>query len=192
MCLRIDQKFHYKMVHNVEEGNEDVKVPKWAVAKTDIVCRKRLVRNVRTGKLITPYQSAEVQFDEHGVAELKSNYNFRGLRMSVHETSNACFFDVYEGIHALRTAEHYHPSDDEIYYAVIPRGTKFYVGTWDDIVSERLLIFKDYYAFQYYMRNKGFVTAKWLIERDKWETERYWYISEWWYRRFSIDRFVGV
>ena len=192
MCLRIDQKFHYKMVLNVEEGNEKVKEPKWAVAKTDIVCRKRLITNLRTGKPITPYQLTEVQFDNHGVAELKSNYNFRGLKMNVHESCNGYFFEVYEGIHALRTAEHYHQSDDEIYYAVIPRGTRFYVGTCDDIVSERLLIFKDYYDFQHYMLNRGFVTAKWLIDRNNLETERHWYISEWWYRRFSIDRFVGV
>ena len=55
---------------------------------------------------------------------------------------------ITKGIHAYKYSSKYNGRyDTDQHYAIIPKGTKFYIGTYQDVVSNELIVFeklKDY------------------------------------------------
>ena len=160
MCLRIDERIHTEKLKGLY--NE----PKYFVAKSDIVCYKRL-NPVFDEKYQyrTPYQDAKVLFDEGKAKIVSSKYGLYSPFSTTYDYS----WSITEGVHS------YISFDDSysclcgqfVFIAVIPKGSKYYIGTWGDIVSDELIVFEDSKAFYRYIKGKRMVTAEWLVKNFK-------------------------
>lgn len=66
-------------------------------------------------------------------------------RLSLRRNGAAGEWVVEAGLHALRTPTSifWITDDTEIFPAIIPRGAKLYYGDMDDVVSNKLIVFKD-------------------------------------------------
>ena len=137
MCLYINTTFHKK--------------EKAIVAEQSILVYKVLERYVGKGydnRYHTPYQGKPINFCDEG----DNMFFYKTTRMvkSVPSefNSNKC---ITKGIHAFsdkNTAIAEVNSYDErvyrmsLHYAVIPKGSKFFIGEDGDIVSTNLVVFK--------------------------------------------------
>lgn len=96
----------------------------------------------------TPYQGEEIIFND-GVFEQS---------IPDEELKPNMWGDVHRGIHSLRSRFGFLDESTKsctLYYAVIPAGTPFYVGKYDDVVSSRLLIFESMDYFNKYEAENG-------------------------------------
>ena len=105
----------------------------------------KMLNNSNPFNIITPYQKRPVRFND-GVSELW--INDEDLRPS-------CWADVHQGIHSFYDLfwcrKRSRMCNNMTYYAIIPAGTPFYVGSDLDVVSSRLLIFEttdDFYSYE--------------------------------------------
>lgn len=98
------------------------------IAEKDILCKKRLIK--RSNRLYTPYQNTFIEFNK-GICIQKA-YSF-GFDQ---------FGDIHEGIHSDVKFRMVLPND-LVYPCIIPKGTQYYVGDCDDLVSLKLIIFKN-------------------------------------------------
>lgn len=85
-------------------------------------------------KWMTPFQRKHIRFI-FGKAVLKAKIKEGNIRDNIH-----CL-KIYKGIHSMIDAWGYNLHGIP-FIAKIPKGTKVYYGTDDDIVSEKLIIYK--------------------------------------------------
>lgn len=128
MCLTISK------LHSVS-GNE---VPQPFVAQEDLVVTKIL--KTCKGGYKTPYKHKKISFIfgryRYHKAKLRPKVNAYLYMPNI--------YDIYEGIHSCECAPLYILGEDEcMFKAVIPKGTPFYIGTRNDVVSSKLIIYKD-------------------------------------------------
>lgn len=128
MCLTINKQVH----PNYEP----------MTAEKDLVVYK-ILRSKRT----TPFMGFPVKFI-FGKARLKAEFE---INFFYNQFSEETFRTVYKGIHAYLTfqkCEDYirlfsYTSDNfTIHKAIIPKGTNYFIGIHNDIVSEKMIIYK--------------------------------------------------
>lgn len=134
MCLVTSTFYHKK------DNNRNVKC---FVAKEDILVYKCL--DCINGKFRTPFQYMPIVFT-------KGKYIYTNVYM---KKKTFCKMDeggyVWSGIHAYRTMSRafevsksfYEFNGTYMHYAVIPKGSNFYIGNNDDIVSDNLIVYRD-------------------------------------------------
>ena len=144
MCLIASNDYHKK------DNNRNVEC---FVAKEDILVYKCL--DCESGEYCTPFQYMPIVFT-------KGKYVYNKVKMSqkigcgIRE--NAL---VSKGIHAYSTkgkaimvAKDYHETNGtSMHYAVIPKGSNFYIGNNDDIVSNNLIVYRDKRCFDRHYPN---------------------------------------
>ena len=132
MCLVTSNDYHKK------DNNRNVKC---FVAKEDILVYKCL--DYENGEYCTPFRHMPIVFT-------KGKYVYNKVKMSqkigcgIRE--NAL---VFKGIHAYSTGD----NGTSMHYAVIPKGSNFYIGNNDDIVSNNLIVYRDKRCFDRYYPN---------------------------------------
>lgn len=141
MCLSVNLGFH-----KVKDNK-----PIALVAKQSILVYK--VLEVKNKHYRTPYMLKGINFDdEYGM------FFYKTTRFSINRTHYSYYYtqyhyDVSKGIHsyfvfdaANNTSEHIKimsGSNSNIHYAIIPKGSKFYIGIDSDIVSSNLVVFEN-------------------------------------------------
>ena len=136
MCLSVSLNFH-----KVKNGK-----PIALVAKQSILVYKML--EIKNKHYRTPYMSKDVNFDdEYGM------FFYKTTRFSINRTYfyKKYHYDVSRGIHSFFDFDKAkHTSDflltlgvSNIHYAIIPKGSKFYIGSNCDIASSNLVVFEN-------------------------------------------------
>lgn len=141
MCLSVNLGFH-----KVKDNK-----PIALVAKQSILVYK--VLEVKNKHYRTPYMLKGINFDdEYGM------FFYKTTRFSINRTHYSYYYtqyhyDVSKGIHsyfvfdaANNASEHIKimsGSNSNIHYAIIPKGSKFYIGIDSDIVSSNLVVFEN-------------------------------------------------
>lgn len=138
MCLITSNDYHKK------DNNRNVKC---FVAKEDILVYKCL--DYENGEYCTPFRHMPIVFT-------KGKYVYNKVKMSQKIgcgiRKNAL---VYKGIHAYSTRgmgievtkKFNHINGTSMHYAVIPKGSNFYIGNDDDIVSNNLIVYREKRCF---------------------------------------------
>lgn len=129
---------------------------KCLVAKEDILVYKCLDYYYYNGVYCTPFQYMPIMF-----AKGKYVYNKVNMKESVACCANEKFACIYSGIHAysakvkaIMVAKDFHKTNGtSMHYAVIPKGSNFYIGNNDDIVSNNLIVYRDKRCFDRYYPN---------------------------------------
>lgn len=128
MCLTIS------ILHSVS-GDE---VPQPFVAQEDLVVTKIL--KACKGGYETPFKHKKISF-------IFGKYRYHKVKLHPKVTSFeyvSNIYDVNEGIHSCECAPLYPLRKDVcMFKAVISKGTPFYIGTRNDVVSSKLIIYKD-------------------------------------------------
>ena len=134
MCLTINMTIHKK------ENKKYVPF----VAETDLRVYKCL--DYENGEYCTPFQYLPIVF-ENNMKHLHANIileSFNKIHVGIHS-----FHDIW---YVISTTNQFHKSSGtKKHWAVIPKGSKFYIGIAGDVVSEDLIIFKrrkDYRAYK--------------------------------------------
>ena len=135
MCLIISKVYHKKDKSNMI---------KCFVAKEDILVYKCL--DCLDGKYYTPFQYMPIMFTKG-----KCVYN------KVNMPKSKCYWNdtIGVGIHAysakvkaIMVAKDFHKTNGtSMHYAVIPKGSNFYVGQSDDIASNNLIVYREKRCF---------------------------------------------
>lgn len=109
-------------------------------AKEDIVVYK-LLAVTSLGRLVPPYRD----YMEYRLGELYKS------ELDVYPNISSRFFHVEKGLHSftdlkepLRRVRDCTWQKMAVYTAVIPKGSKYYVGTCDEIVSDQLIVIDKY------------------------------------------------
>lgn len=130
MCLRISDNYH---------STTRKPIPKKALK--DIEVFKLLKRAVRDGKKvwITPFQKFQYETGYVYYNRGKDPFTLK------HPWYDGAEWNVEQGLHAYRTLEKAiqtkkYESNRQIFRAVIPKGSLYFMGTNDDIVSNQLQI----------------------------------------------------
>ena len=126
MCLIIDINIHPDLI------------PK--TSKSHILVRKHLF--IQENEYFTPIMRFPVKFDRFGIAELEYKYKLQPIDSYEYNRRTNGFipsgkFIINKGIHSCVY------DNPEEYLAIIPAGTSYYVGLYEDIVSNKLIIFKN-------------------------------------------------
>lgn len=135
MCLKINNTFHKKS--------------KSLKAKQSILVYKVLEKdNVSKNKYCTPYKKMAINFNEYD-----GMFFYKNTRMVRSENE----YFILNGIHSyfddmiakreVQIFKHWYT----MHYAVIPKGSKFYIGNDGDIVSTNLVVFR---TKKDYLKNK--------------------------------------
>ena len=157
MCLYINTKVHKK-----QKGE---KFPAPFIADENILVFKFLIKQWVEKKCwyLTPYQTKIITFNENNYCLVKSDlidiFCPFGIQFSQSVLDNKRFYKVFEGIHSYYEDN----ADDwgEKHYAIIPKGTKFYIGDSGDIVSQKLIIFKNQNAYKQYLKENKITANVW-------------------------------
>ena len=139
MCLVTSKVYHKKDKSNMI---------KCLVAKEDILVYKCL--DCTSGEYCTPFQYMPIMFTKG-----KYVYNKVNMDESVVCHENEKFACIYSGIHAysakvkaIMVAKDFHKTNGtSMHYAVIPKGSNFYVGQSDNIVSNNLIVYREKRCF---------------------------------------------
>ena len=135
MCLIISKVYHK------EDNNRNVKC---FVAKEDILAYKCL--DCEDGVYYTPFQYMPIVFTKGKYA-----YNKVNMPKSKCEWNDT----IGVGIHAYSTKNaaialsksFYWGNGTSMHYAVIPKGSNFYIGNNGDIVSNNLIVYREKRCF---------------------------------------------
>ncbi len=136
MCLSVNLDFH-KVKNNK---------PIALIAKQSILVYK--VLEVGDKHYQTPYESMPIYFDkEYGM------FSYKTTRFSILSDKRNNYYSVSIGIHSYIDFDEANCTNvflknlgcyPSIHYAIIPKGSKFYIGRhFDDIVSNNLVVFKN-------------------------------------------------
>lgn len=140
MCLSVNLDYH-KVKYNK---------PIALVAKQSILVYK--VLEIEDKHYRTPFQYKAINFDdEYGM------FFYKTTRFSIDRTyfysKGYTAYDVLRGIHSyidFSEADYTNDymknmcgSNSNIHYAIIPKGSKFFIGGHCDVVSSNLLVFKN-------------------------------------------------
>lgn len=153
MCLTINKAIH-------KEFDAEYNIPKPFVADEDIMVLKELI-HLKWSAYVTPYYGACVCFNEDGIATLES------LKKGVHRKNSLIIeeikypfgiedfeigkFYVAEGVHSYIRQD----INSTYYYAIIPKGSYYYIGIDNDMVSDKLIIFKDKESYEKYAKKNS-------------------------------------
>ena len=121
---------------------------KCLVAKEDILVYKCV--DCKNGEYCTPFQYMPIMFTKG-----KYVYNKVNMDESAVCSENEKFACIYSGIHAysakvkaIMVAKDFHKTNGtSMHYAVIPKGSNFYIGVYDNIVSNNLIVYRDKRCF---------------------------------------------
>lgn len=139
MCLTVDLKKHIHIFNKA--------LPK--IALKDINVYK--VVGVKYGYFYSPYQITPIIFIKNK-AILKSSLQQGSCKRDKTFSGNRLYIEIYKGIHGY--TEHKFACEDAVFLedtfinraiickAIIPRGTKYYLGVDGDIVAKKLIIYK--------------------------------------------------
>ena len=137
MCLSVNWDFH--KVKNDK--------PIALVAKQSILVYK--VLEIRGKHYRTPYMIKSINFDdEYGM------FFYKTTRFGINRTYfyKQYHYDVLRGIHSYFDFDTANLNNDYLYknfgfsnihYAIIPKGSKFYIGSNYDIASSNLVVFEN-------------------------------------------------
>ena len=137
MCLSVSLNFH-----RVKDNK-----PIALVAKQSILVYK--VLEVRGKHYYTPYMSKAVNFDdEYGM------FFYKTTRFSIDRAyfGGQYHYGVLRGVHSYFDFDKANGTSDflnkifdvlNIHYAIIPKGSKFYIGSNCDIASSNLVVFEN-------------------------------------------------
>lgn len=133
MCLIINRLYHKA------GGENDDYMPCPLTAQEDILVYKLLL-HLPWGGAYTPYQMMPISFLD-GRYYYDSTFTF-ALNL---EQQDDCVIKGCHAYHSYDSAEWIDNGtfNSRIHRAVIPKGTKFYVGRFGDIVSEKLIVIND-------------------------------------------------
>ena len=154
MCLVISKFYHKKdKKHNV----------KCLVAQEDILVYKCL--DCEDGEYCTPFQYMPIVFTKG-----KYVYDEANMDESVYCEAGS-FADIAVGIHAYGTKDaafatcrdFYGSNGTSMHYAVIPKGSNFYIGIDEDVVSNNLIVYRQKRCFDKYY--KGTIDIKEYINK---------------------------
>lgn len=138
MCLTVSRFWH--------RG----KIPKPKIAKRNIHVYKALA--IYTTTYVTPFQRRAVIF-KNKICNLKAELGLEGQ-------SDRLFY-VSTGIHSCRTTRKairvlddsfIEPTHYSIKHAIIPKGSEYFIGAENDLVSNNLLIFETKEAYKAYRK----------------------------------------
>ena len=128
MCLTISK------LHSISSNG----TPQPFVAQEDLVVTKIL--KTCKGGYETPYMHEKISF-------IFGKYRYHKVKLHPEFTSflhMSSIYDVYKGIHSCKNEPLYILCENAcMFKAVIPKGTPFYIGTRNDVVSSKLIIYKD-------------------------------------------------
>ena len=130
MCLNINSKYHPHRKALVAQ--EDI-----LVYKALFWCNKHFFKS--------PYRGTHWHINKS--VSMKSKFSFSGD-------------SVGRGIHAyinLSNADRY-LYDPRLHYAIIPKGTMFYIGKCYDVVSHKLVVFETIKDYSDYKASKNYKT----------------------------------
>lgn len=140
MCLSVDLGFH-----KVKSDK-----PIALVAKENILVYK--VLEVKNNYYRTPYMLKGINFDdEYGMFFYKTTkFGIDRVRF-FDQGREYCEYDVSKGIHSYFDFDNANRDFNclkslgvsNIHYAIIPKGSKFYVGIEGDIASSNLVVFEN-------------------------------------------------
>ena len=169
MCLFINVNFHKKKGKIVS-----------LVAKQSILVYKVLESDGKHYE--TPYECMPINFDdEYGMFFYKTT-KFRVESALFGLGVGSCIgYEVTRGIHSYTTLDDakdcvenlnkcFH-SNASLHYAIIPKGSRFYIGKYGDIASSNLVVFKNktkYSKNKMYFGDKPIELSKYL---EKFGTE---------------------
>lgn len=144
MCLITSEFYHKK------DKNHNVKC---LIAQEDILVYKCL--DCKDGHYCTPFQYMRIKFKKG-----KYVYNEANMYESVC-CGKATSTTIYLGIHAygtkaaaIATSKSFHyDSGTSMHYAVIPKGSNFYIGIDEDIVSNNLIVYREKRCFDRHYSN---------------------------------------
>ena len=136
MCLSVNLGFHKV------KSNKPVAL----VAKQSILVYK--VLEVEGKHYYTPFMSKDINFDdEYGM------FFYKTTKFSIDRTYYYVqyHYDVLRGIHSYIDFDKAKHTNDflqslgvsNIHYAIIPKGSKFYIGSNCDIASSNLVVFEN-------------------------------------------------
>ena len=129
MCLFVNMYIH----PDAEPLSRDV----------DLLVYKHLT--VIGSSYITPIMCTPVCF-VNGIAFLKSGIELKGFNFSA--DIRKCSYQCDKGVHSRISKHRSYPW--KRFRAIIPGGTKFFVGEHGDIVAEKIIIFKTYFSYLKY------------------------------------------
>ena len=141
MCLITSNVYHK------EDNNHNVKC---LVAKEDILVYKCL--DCENGEYCTPFQYMPIMFTKgkyvyNKVNMPKSKFYWNNIiRVGIHAYSR-------KGKAIMVAKEYYYTNGTHMHHAVIPKGSNFYIGNNDDIVSNNLIVYRDKRCFDRYYPN---------------------------------------
>lgn len=105
------------------------------IAEEDIFCTKCLIKE--SNCLYTPYQKASIKFNNGIYIQLAYRFSF--------DTSG----DIHQGIHSYYRHDIFY-NKLIVYPCIIPKGTQYYIGSNNDLVSLKLIIFKNIFRYWVY------------------------------------------
>ena len=138
MCLDVNIKIHNPLC---------LKQP--FIAQEDFWVYKILERDKGSSKWYTPYRKMDIEFGKvYEVEDMVANNNG----------------EVNEGLHAFfkRKACWHSSSFERVFVAVVPKGSKYYVGAGGELVSDHLMILKKKHVFPWEKKHlfQNTLTAK--------------------------------
>lgn len=161
MCLVVDTNIHRETIRT----NLYHKTPKPLVATENLLVFKWIVKK-RFGSCygydtyvdITPFMGKMVFFDKNGVATLESEMeNGFPFTFDIQIEGDVVLYKINKGIHSYRcdnldTDSPFSPNHN---YAIIPKGSLYYIGQEYDVVSDKLIIFDSKKALEDYEKENG-------------------------------------
>lgn len=97
------------------------------IATRDIRCYKLLIK--RNSDLFTPFQKERIVFKNGIAIQETDNFGYDSIG------------DIDKGIHSCQ--RRFDRIIGRNYYSIIPKGVQYYMGNCDDLVSLKLIIFKN-------------------------------------------------
>lgn len=104
------------------------------IATEDIRCYKWLIK--RSSFLPTPFKDELIVF-KNGIAIQETD-----------DFSYGAFGDICKGIHSFQ--KRFNRIIGRNYYSIIPKGTQYYIGDANDLVSLKLIIFENKFRYWIY------------------------------------------
>ena len=161
MCLIVSTTIHRECIENTAYTNIPVRARKPHTFDKDIVVYKGLLKTGTEDKneYLTPIMHYPVKF-ENGIITMEVE-NFEGQVTLYGKTT------IEKGIHSFNhclSAKYVSYQDVDAFIAVIPKGTEFYFGESNDMVSKKLIIFQTNEAYDEYAKTHERVTSSnaWL------------------------------
>ena len=128
-------------------------------AETDILVFKCL--DYQNGKYCTPFQYVPIDFNK-GIEVIEGGNKSLTIEKEWDFIIKKNIRVINHGVHAyttkaeaLDTARHFHKtSGTEMHYAVIPKGTAYYVGLNFEVVAEKMIVFRSKRNYDKYAEGK--------------------------------------